>query len=138
MPRNTKAVTIFLLLMAALLAFYIATQSASQVQMGQSAVEQRSSVVDCGSVVFSVRGIEESGGSLSMTIANEDYSSGRIEKVVVSSGGDVRAETLGIEPGIERRVRLDSFRVRGNYTVYVNECKDYGKLCTSSGCRARV
>ena len=133
-----KAVTIFLLLMAGVLAIYIFAQSSSQVAKGKEVVKQKSTALACTGLVFSLKGIEQGSDGLSLTIRNEGYSNGRIESATIKSGGVSRKEDLNIDPGIEKRLKLDNFRMVGNFTVEVTDCEDYAKVCTESGCRAKI
>ena len=133
-----KAVTIFLLVMVAVLLAYIVLQSSSQVEKGKDVVKQKSNVIACAEVVFSVKGIAQSGNSLAVTIGNEGYSNGNIETATLRSGGVSMKKDLNIDPGIEKRLQLDNFVIVGNFTVEINDCEDYAKVCTAGGCQSRI
>ena len=133
-----KALTIFLLLVGAVLIFYILAQSSGQLARGKEVVQQKTSAIACTGVVFSVKGIQETSQGLSLTIHDEGYSNGRIETATIKSGGVARVEEVHIDPGIEKQLQLDNFRIVNNFTVSVNDCDDYANVCTQKGCGTRI
>ncbi len=134
-----KAVAIILLIVGAMLMFFIISQGIGTYKGSREATDKIGlSSVQCFGFLYSVNGITATDEELQFEFRNEMSSTEEVHNLTIIGGAGVgagqsmRTVDIGIPIGSSLAVRVP-VRVEDNFTVYPDNCQLYPMRCTLEG-----
>ena len=133
MPKNYKAITLFLVAITALLVIFIFFKGISVYQTSKSGTEQQlQPSISCTSYIYSIDGIsyDHNTKALTFLFENKQYSDAEVHNITVQPDkGSGKTSQQRLIQGMKKKIAFSGLDIEKNFKVYPDGCSLYAKTC---------
>lgn len=131
MAKSYRAISVFLMLLAAALTVYIGTTIVTVYKnnKNESMTLAQTLTSECVGMSYAVSDLAYDGYELSFNLTNRDDSIENIPSITVKGLNERSKELKNFLPDITRRVTVSDIQIADNFTIYSANCVGFSRIC---------